>query len=300
MADDHPLLIIRVSGPGTDGGRLPLTEFARIAGEFQATVERIALGIRGLQPMAGGRRPRNIVDSVAMDIRAFTSGSAVLSVGRMTEPRPDDDLLGASLETLEVGLAAIAGGQPPPDAFTVPVLDGLLRLSSGVADKTVSTVEIQRDERATIVFNRKLRTQVRAARRSIDVSIVEHGFSGVLQMGDFAPSALRCRIDTLRGGVSCRFSEELACTVLAAMGALVWASGFAEFTADGSIRSFDLREIEVFEKPPLRTIGDLAAEQGVTPLKSLDELKLSEPLSDEEREAFLAAVREARGGWTPE
>ncbi|SBW27114.1 hypothetical protein [Protofrankia symbiont of Coriaria ruscifolia] len=44
-----------------------------------------------------------------------------------------------------------------------------------------------------------------------------------------------------------------------------------------------------------RTLDELAEEQGVTPLTSLDELALSEPLSAEEYEEFLAAAMSARG-----
>jgi hypothetical protein len=70
MTDDA-LLTIRASGPGTTGGRLPLAELARIAGEFQATVERIALGLSGLTPVAGPR-PRRVVEAVGMEIPAST------------------------------------------------------------------------------------------------------------------------------------------------------------------------------------------------------------------------------------
>lgn len=296
MTDDRPLLTIRASGPATDGGRLPLAELARIAGEFQATIERIALSLRGLSPVVG-RRPKNIVEAVGMDIRAFTSGTAVLAVGRIAEPRPDGDLLGASLETLEAGLAAIASDQPAPEVFTAPVLDGLLRLSGGVAEKTISTVEIRRGGRTTISFNRQLHTQIRAARHR--VSVAEQVIVGRLQMGDFARGALRCRIDTLNSGVSCTFGEELAATVLAAMGSLVRARGFAESTADGSIRTFEIRGIEILPGAPHRTLDDLAAEQGVTPVANLGELAGSEPLSTEEYEEFLAAAMSARGDWPP-
>ncbi len=44
-----------------------------------------------------------------------------------------------------------------------------------------------------------------------------------------------------------------------------------------------------------RTLDELAEEQGVTPLTSLDELALSEPLSVKEYEEFLAAAMSARG-----
>jgi hypothetical protein len=291
MADDT-FLTIRASGPAAEGGRLPLTELARIAGEFQATVERIALGLRGLIPVAGRRR-KHVVEAVGMEILALTSGSAVLTVGRMTEPMLGDDLLIDSLETLEAGLAAIARDRPPPDVFTAPVLDGLLRLSGGVADRTLRAVEVQRGGRTTIRFNPELHVRIRTVRNA--VSIAEKMIVGRLQMGDFAPGALRCRIDTVTGSISCTFGEELGTDVLAAMGSLVRARGVAESTPSGSIRSFTLLAVERLPGSPHRTLDDLAAKQGVQPVRSLTELALSEPLSDEEYEDFLAAAMSARG-----
>jgi hypothetical protein len=114
-------------------------------------------------------------------------------------------------------------------------------------------------------------------------------------MGDFARGALRCRIDTVTGSVSCTFDEDLKADVLAAMGSLVRARGLAESTAGGSIRSFTLRAVERLPGSPHRTLDDLAREQGVRPVRGLAELALSEPLSDEEYEDFLTTAMSARG-----
>ncbi|WP_250281003.1 MULTISPECIES: hypothetical protein [unclassified Frankia] len=293
---ENTLLTIRASGSATTGGRLPLAELARLAGEFQATVERIALGLRGLSPVAG-RRPKHVVEAVGMEVRALTSGSAVLTVGRITQPMLGDDLLIDSLETLEAGLDAIANGRPTPEVFTAPVLDGLLKLSGGVADGTLAGVEIQRGGRTTIRFDTQLYSSVRAARRA--VSITEQVIVGRLQMGDFARGALRCRIDTVTSSVSCTFDEGLKKDVLAAMNSLVRARGLAESTAGGVIRAFTLRAVERLPSSPHRTLDDMAREQEVEPVRSLAELAMSEPLTDEEYEDFLAAAMSARGDQPP-
>lgn len=46
---------------------------------------------------------------------------------------------------------------------------------------------------------------------------------------------------------------------------------------------------------PQRTLDELAAQQRVRPVRSLAELTLSEPLTDEEYADFLAAAMSARG-----
>ncbi|WP_261561782.1 hypothetical protein [Frankia tisae] len=296
MTDDA-LLTIRASGPATTGGRLPLAELARIAGEFQATIERIALGLSGLAP-AAGPRPKRVVEAVGMEIRALTSGSAVLTVGRIVEPLLGDDLLLGSLEALETGLDAIAHGRPAPEVFTAPVLDGLLKLSGGVADQTLVGVDIHRGGRTTIHFDRELHARVRAARNA--VSVAERTIVGRLQMGDFARGSLRCRIDTMTGSITCTFGEELKENVLAAMGSLVRARGPAESTAGGAIRTFTLRAVEQLPGSPHRTLDELAAQQKVRPVRSLAELTLSEPLTDEEYADFLTAAMSARGGQPPQ
>ena len=252
MTDDRPLLSIRASGEAAHGGRLPLAELARIAGEFQATVERIALGLQGPSP-AVGRRPQSVHDAVGMDVRAFTSVPAVLTVGRLSEPVPDDDILVDSLEILEAGIATIARYQQAPDVFTAPVLDGLLRLSSGIADRTMSAVEIQRGGRTTISFNRRLYAQLHAIRRSVNVE--ERVISGRLQTGGFAPGDHRCQIDTLSGNISCTFGDDLTATVLAATGSLVRASGYAEVHVHGRRINPHLRDPDSRNAPRIPPTG---------------------------------------------
>ncbi len=45
---------------------------------------------------------------------------------------------------------------------------------------------------------------------------------------------------------------------------------------------------------PSKTVADLAAEQGVRPVESADDLATKEPLTDDEYESFTAAIRECR------
>ena len=51
-------------------------------------------------------------------------------------------------------------------------------------------------------------------------------------MADFAPAALRCRIDTYAGSVPCDFDEDLRSSVLENMDELVLVRGLAELRPD--------------------------------------------------------------------
>lgn len=112
-------------------------------------------------------------------------------------------------------------------------------------------------------------------------------------MGDFAPSALRCRIDTAEGPVTCDFDEELRPDVLAAMDRSVVAQGLAEFwPGEGRPRRLHLQRLKPVEKAEERPLEELVREQGVRPVSSIEEL--TGPAVDDFEE-FLTAVRSVRG-----
>jgi hypothetical protein len=103
---------------------------------------------------------------------------------------------------------------------------------------------------------------------------------------------LRCRIDTYAGSILCDFDLSLKDAILDAMDSMVMASGPAEMQPDGTtVRLISLTEIEVIQTARTRTLAQLAAEQDIEPLSTVDELA-GDPIAD--LEAFLAAIAEAR------
>ncbi|NUT53557.1 MAG: hypothetical protein HOV94_40660 [Saccharothrix sp.] len=282
---NEPELVIRAAGPAAEGGRLALTEVARIAGELQATLERIAMALRGGENVPG-RRPQDIVNAVRLELTGFSHGSAVLEVSSPADAMMTHDLLNQSVDLLMMGVESIDNAQRAhPEVFGKQVLDGFIRLSGGISHRSVHTIEItRRDGRRVVIdddFRRAARTARNAGDRS-DVTIV-----GRLHMGDFAPAALRCRIDMISASVPCTFDESLTDGVLSAMGAMVVATGIAELLPDGRVRSLDLVTLTRVNEAKRADIGTLAQQQGVAPLRSISDFATVQDVSDDEFEQFL-------------
>lgn len=116
-----------------DGGRLPLAELARIAAGLQVTLERLALALTGTY-VARGRRPRDVVEAVRLDLAGFRPGSAIIDIIRTDQTEAielgDGSLLTASLRALEDGVVAtIRSGERLPPYFTPQVISGLRELA---------------------------------------------------------------------------------------------------------------------------------------------------------------------------
>jgi hypothetical protein len=105
---------------------------------------------------------------------------------------------------------------------------------------------------------------------------------GRLQMGDFSPAALRCRIDTFAGSVLADFGDELRDSVLDAMDQMVMATGTAELQPDGStVRVLHLSALERLPSARMSPLATLQREQQVTPVRHIAELRGSTEEGDE-------------------
>lgn len=285
------VMSIRAVGP-IASGRLPLSEVARLAGELQATLERLALAILGTSA-THGRRPRDVADAVRLELIAFWDGSTVLDMAPPGDAMLNHGLLDESMGLLFGGLRAIAErAQDVPSGFTPQVLDGLIRFSGGISPQTVHRLEVSRDQMPPVVIDQAFRDHVRWLRtfRHHDVvSIV-----GRLHEGDFDPLALRCRIDTIDTTVQCSFSEDMRERVLSAMDCMVVASGIAELQSNGRVRTLDLDDLTVIDEAQRRTIDQLAQDQGIEPVRDIAEFATLTELEDEEYDRFVKSAMSAR------
>ncbi len=291
--DEDLTLELRATGPVTEGGRMPLSEIARLAGELQATIERIALNLSGGRTI-GGRRPQDVVDAVRLELYGFSPGSARLAIRRPKAALGDHDLLVESMDALEYGAKQIQRQTHTlPPGFTSQVVDGLIRLSGGIADGFMTQVELTRNGKPILTVDNEFRILVRKLRQSTrrdEATVV-----GLLQMGDFAPSSLRCRVDTLSASIVCTFDESMKDMVLAAMDRMVSVRGVAEFAVDGvTMRSLDIEEIDVLDAAEDVSLESLTRSQGVAPLTDIALLATSEPMTDEEFDTFLTDALSAR------
>jgi hypothetical protein len=295
--DSDVLLSIHAEGPAAHGGRLPLAEIARIAAGLQVTLERLALALTGTY-VSRGRRPRDVVEAVRLDLIGFRAGSAIIDVIRSDQPQQamfeSDSLLPDSLRALEDGITAIRQGGHLPAHFTPQVVTGLRELAGGINVGNLTRISFERPGGQAFVIDSVFRDRLR------NVSTLgpetEATVVGRLQMGDFSPAALRCRIDTFAGSVLGDFGDELRGSVLDAMDQMVMATGTAELQPDGStVRVLHLSAIERLPSARMLPLETLQRQQRVTPVNDIAELQ-GNAEDGEDFGPFMEAINSARRG----
>lgn len=183
-------LTITASGPATDQGRISLSELARIAAGFQATLERIAYSLV-VGRRRQGRRPREIADAVRMDFVGFDRGSAVLNLQRSPNEALDD-LLSDSFRALTSGLESLKRApRSMPEHFDPVIVNGLVALCGGISRRNVHEISFSEGGRTYFTLDAEMRQSLRQVQKS--GSQQELTIVGRLHMGDFDPLGLRCR-----------------------------------------------------------------------------------------------------------
>jgi hypothetical protein len=296
-SDPDILLSVHAEGPATDGGRLPLAEIARIAAGLQVTLERLALALTGTYAPRG-RRPRDVVEAVRLDVIGFRAGSAIIDVIRSDQPQPamfeTDSLLPDSLRALEDGITAIREGGRLPSYFTPQVVTGLRELAGGINVGNLTKISFERPGGQAFVIDSVFRDRLRSV--STLGPETEATVVGRLQMGDFSPAALRCRIDTFAGSVLSDFGDELRESVLDAMDQMVMARGTAELQPDGStVRVLHLSAIDRLPSARMVPLQTLQRQQQITPVNDIAELQGSTE-DEEDFGPFMEAINSARRG----
>jgi hypothetical protein len=290
-------LTIRAVGPATNGGRLPLTELARIAGDFQAALDRLALAIRGREVRPGRRRGHD-VEEVQLSITGLSQGSIVLELDRVGSAPlfEDGDLLAESLDALASGVRQIReepeGGFPR--YFSAPLVAGLRNLAGGIGPGRLTRIDVHAGNKLLLSVDAGFQQSVR--RFAPERSSVEATVVGRLRMGDFSPAALRCRIDAVTGSTLCDFDMELKDDVFDSLDQMVIASGIAQAEPDSAVvRVMHVTQLQVLPEASHQSFEELQAEQRVRPWTASEQLP-GEPMDDDEFNAFLAAIAEARSG----
>ncbi len=297
QGDSEILLSVHAEGPVAHGGRLPLAELARIAAGLQVTLERLALALAGTF-VARGRRPRDVVDAVRLDLVGFRAGSAIIDVIRSDQPQQvmfeSDSLLADSLQALEEGITAVRRGGHLPPYFTPQVVTGLRELAGGINVRNLTRISFVRPGGREFVIDSVFRDRLRSV--STLGPETEATVVGRLQMGDFSPAALRCRIDTFAGSVLGDFGDELRDSVLDAMDQMVMATGTAELQPDGStVRVLHLSALERLPSARMLPLASLQRQQGVSPVNDIAELQGGAEDGDDFG-PFMEAIASARRG----
>jgi len=283
-------LTVHAEGPAAEGGQIPLAELARIVGGLQVTLERLALSLETGTYAARGPRPREVVEAMRLDFAGFRPGSVIIDITRPGEVETDG-LLARSLQALEDGIAVIRTGGRLPSCFTPQVINGLRELAGGLTAGNLTSITFGYSGHDRFVLDSAFRERIRTM--SSSSAEVEATVVGRLQMGDFSPAALRCRIDTFAGSVLADFDADLRDTVLDAMDQIVMATGIAELQPDGStVRLLHLSSLENLPSAKMSPLVTLGRQQRVGPISDIEELQGHDT---DDFGPFLDALNSARG-----
>ncbi len=305
-----PILTLRVKGPTTKGGRMPLSALLQLGTHIQAAVERVGRVLVGqMDSRRPGRKPQEILQECGLEVVALNRGSFEMALDLPRTKFELMDLGVSAVEHLLEGVEVIAGdGGELPAGYDLGVLHSLRDIGSLLGDG-IDAVEIEgRTKRyaRTIAITPAVHERVARLIRSpvSNLRTVE----GRLLMADFRHAGERCRLHPPMGEpISCRFDEALAERVYEYLRGYVRITGEAqEDPSSGRVLSLNIRDIdlvrtegEVFDGVHGEafwqdtTLERLAEEQGVQSVRRLEDVfgagaDMWE--TDEDFHAFLTAI----------
>lgn len=309
---------LTVEGEDIEPGKVAFRDLARLSELVQQGLERTARVLSGLPGSAPGKAPKLIEEVTRLALTGIEKGSAVLAC-ELLEPTetagPDDteqlpdlparDLGFRAMDRFVRGLHAVeespdTGGMPEGwDSSVVAIAQDLADVA---AERKMSlTFDARPPELAesiakiTPLIARRLKQRRSVAKR-------RRVARGRLVLVDLGTG--RVDVQEATGGrVSCHFGETLEAPVKRLLGTVVIASGEADF--DEVLNKFGQLELDAIEGATEQMgLEDLfwanpsaeeqAAQQGVGPIESIDELTAPGVFTDEDFAGLLAEIRERR------
>jgi hypothetical protein len=277
----QPVLRVRVKGPGIGHGSIPIPELLRICSDVQSAVNRQAEAREGEQSLRSGPVLSKVKDECTLELTGIGKGSTMLQFGFVKPqiPLPYPEILSPGNAVIgEVAEALRFLGNGSEVAIDPGVLGSFDSLGSLLDQGKVSEIDfiVPRSGKRNVVatFNATVRKRVSAKLQepTMEAYIVE----GILDMADFKPGDLKCRIDPSIGqSILCTFGPEREDQIYEAMRHSVRARGTA--TRDPHSRRIDRLDIQHLELiPPIavgeaeffasRSFSELAERQGAQPL----------------------------------
>jgi len=310
----EPILVLRAKGPATEGGRLPLADLMKIGRNVQLAVERVARVLVGqADSRRPGRKPQEIARECALEVVALNRGSFEIALDLPRRKFEGMDLGIEAVERLLEGWNRLDGdGGVLPPGYDIGVLHSLRDLGQVLGPGIEEIVAQSRTQRLRRTFAFDEDVRLRVARQISAPVTGQRTVEGRLLMADFRHDGEKCRIHPPIGEpITCFFEESLEETVQELLRTYVRVAGeTTEDPATGRITSIRIGDIEpvslegeAFETTTPeqfwedKSLEQLAVEQAVRPVCRLEEVLgkgagLWE--SDDEFEAFLAAIKESR------
>ena len=305
-----PILIVRVKGSATKGGRVRLSVLLHLGKHIQAAVERVGRVLVGqMDSRRPGRKRQEILQECSLEVVALNRGSFEIALDLPRTRFESMDLGISAVEHFLEGVELIAhDGKGLPTGYDVGVLHSL-RDIGGLLDNGIETIEIesrtQRLSRRAAVTPVVRERIVRLIRSPVSN---QRTLEGRLLMADFKRAGERCRLHPPIGDpVPCRFDESLAERVYEYLRSYVRITGEAqEDPLTGKLFSVNICDIELvrmegeaFDAMDAekfwqdRTLEELAGEQSVQPIRRLEDVfgKGADLWgTDDDFQAFLVAI----------
>lgn len=307
------ILRIKVEGESVQPGKLPLRDLARLVERIQSGVERVARVMTGEPGGVPGRRPKRIEGVTQLLLVAVGPGSAVLSLELPSSPsdvHEEEQLVDISDDLGFRAVSRFVGGIHELEAGDVSGIPE--SWDNSVMEVAEDLAEFTRDRRLIVTLDARMpKTQPNSARIAGDSTAkfqIRHvpvrrprRARGTLIAVDLETG----RIDIKPGKekrVECLFPQSLRAQVEGLVGQVVEASGEEDFdAATNKVGRLEVRTLEPaaeqlrlddeFWRSP--SAAELAAEQGVQPIRAIEEL-VSPEFSDEDIETLLTIIRDAR------
>ncbi|MEO8292602.1 MAG: hypothetical protein ABI635_05645 [Actinomycetota bacterium] len=315
---EHAVFSLTVEADDIEPGKIAVRDLARLSELVQRGLERTARVLSGQPGSAPGRLPRTIEDATRLVLIGIGRGSAVLQLElpepveagspRHEEPLfapPARDLGFRAMDTFVRGLHEIeqvSDAGAVPDGWDSSVMEVARGLAEVVEERNIAltfdarppdlSASVARMTPQTAPRLRELRAPVRRRRTARGRLIAVDLTTGRVDVQEAAG-----------GRVSCHYGEALESAVKRHLGVVVVASGEEDY--DEALRKHGRLELDSLEGASEqmgfedtfwlnRSAAEQAAQQGVGPIESIDELAASDLFTDREIDAFLAVIHEAR------
>jgi hypothetical protein len=315
---ERAVFSLTVEADDMEPGKIAVRDLARLSELVQRGLERTARVLSGQPGSSPGRLPRTIDDATRLVFTGIDRGSAVLQLelpepadagapspeGTLFEP-PARDLGFRAMDTFVRGLRGI---ELAPDAATVPdgwdssVMEVARELADLAEERDFSLTFDARPPNLAASIARITPQSAPSLRHRRSVVRRRRSARGLLVAVDLGTG--RVDVQEAAGGrVSCHYEEALETVVKQHLGAVVIASGEEDFDEVlGKHGRLELESLQgaseqmgvedTFWLNPSAT--EQAAQQDVGPIVSIEELAAPDLFTDEDIDAFLAAIHRAR------
>ena len=303
------ILALKVSGPAIRSGRISIPELVSLCQKAQNVVTRQAEAMEGRNTLHPGPVTTKIVNECTLELVGIRKGSTTLEFELARPQKKFDEALSFgsdAVRTVSETLKSLGNGNQTTD-IDEGVLQGIHSLAGVVDNKRISGLKwvtpkgSGHNKRTEVRITQEVceRAATRLSQPRHAVTIVD----GVLEMADFKPTDLRCRIQRAIGApVACTFEKQSQNRIQELLRHPVRVSGEAKFyPASDRMKSLAIHEIIPLDSMVLGednffsdlSMDSLAKMQDIVPLKKITSLSggLSE---DDDVDSFLEEIYEFR------